>query len=111
MRERLPQMSAECTECTDVSRGLSAHRALERELRDTRRDAPENLVLHRLRSAVNDVEAVIELVEKCTDLRRRVLEVVIHRDDHVVASAADPGEQRVVLPVVSHEVEAADELV
>src|SRR5262245_56078553 len=37
-----------------------------------------------------------------------MLEVIVHRDHDRVARGADPGQERVVLAVVPHEIDAAD---
>jgi hypothetical protein len=37
-----------------------------------------------------------------------MLEVVVHRDDDREARSADPGQERVVLAVVAHQIDAAD---
>ena len=60
------------------------------------------------RRAVDDVVAAVELGEQLRDLLRRVLEVVVDRDDDRAVRRADPGEERVVLSVVPHQVDPAD---
>ncbi len=60
---------------------------------------------------VHDVEALVQLGKEFRDLLGRVLEVVIERDDDLVSRCADPGQESVVLSGVSHQVEAADEVV
>jgi hypothetical protein len=46
--------------------------------------------------------------QQLRDLLGRLLEVVVEGDDDLVVGGADAREQRVVLPEVPHEVDAAD---
>ena len=107
LRERVPDLGAKRAERAHVARGVDAHRAFHRELGRVRGDgAPERLPL-LLGRAVDDVVAFRQLLEELRDLFRRVLQIVVERDDHVMARATDPGEQRVVLAVIAHQVDAA----
>src|SRR5215216_4847133 len=58
------------------------------------------------RYAVNDVVAFGQLVQQVWDLLRRVLQVVIQRDDDLVAGSAYAAEHGVVLAEVAHEADA-----
>ena len=61
-----------------------------------------------LRRAVDDVVPFVELRQQSRDLLGWLLKIVVQRDDHLVPAASDATEQRVVLPVVSHKVDADD---
>ena len=58
--------------------------------------------------AVNDVPSLLPQGEELRDLLRRMLEVVIYGDGGVVDRRPEAAQQRVVLPVVAHQVDAPD---
>ena len=62
-------------------------------------------------SPVDDVDPPTQLPEELADLLRRVLQVVVERDDDAVARRADPAQQRVVLSVVAAHADAVEALV
>src|SRR5665213_3421463 len=57
---------------------------------------------------VYDIAAIVECCDQLRYLLRRVLEIIIHRHDNVVASPPDTEEQRVVLAKVAHQAKAKD---
>ncbi|GHH64168.1 hypothetical protein GCM10017673_06360 [Streptosporangium violaceochromogenes] len=64
-----------------------------------------------VRDAVHQVQAVaLQGGQQQGDLLGRVLEVVVHRDDHLEPRLPDAGDQGVVLAVVARQVDRADAL-
>ena len=58
------------------------------------------------RRSINDVVPFRELCQQPRDLLRRLLQVVVHRDDDVVAARTNAAQECVVLTVVAHQVDA-----
>ena len=57
--------------------------------------------------AINNVESLFQLFEQSRDFFGRMLQIVIHRHDHVVFRRADPAEQSVMLAIVAHQIQSA----
>ncbi len=57
------------------------------------------------RIAVDRVKAFIHLRQKFGNLLRRILEVIIHCDDHIHPRLPDPAQKRIMLAVVPHKAE------
>ena len=62
---------------------------------------------HPRRAPVDHVEPLGERGEQLRDLLRRMLQIVVHRDEDLAARRADSGQKGVVLTVVAHEMEPA----
>src|SRR4030095_645406 len=54
---------------------------------------------------VNDVVAFVQFLKQFPYLFRRMLEVIVHRHDDVKPCGPYSAQQRVVLPIVAHEID------
>ena len=79
----------------------------QRESRDAGRKSAQEPVLFCLRRAINDIESLFQLFEQSRDFFGRMLQIVIHRHDHVVLRRADAAEQRIMLAIVAHQIQSA----
>ena len=52
--------------------------------------------------AIDDVKSLFQLFEQSRDFFGRMLQIVIHRHDHVVFRRANATEQSVMLAIVAH---------
>jgi hypothetical protein len=59
-------------------------------------------------NSIHDIVAIVKCYDQLRNLLRRVLEVIIHRNDNVIASSADTEKQRVVLAKVAHQAKPED---
>ena len=73
---------------------------------DAGADVPPDAVWIPFRRSINDVVPFRELCQQPRDLLRRLLQVVVHRDDDVVAARTNAAQECVVLTVVAHQVDA-----
>ena len=58
-----------------------------------------------LRRAIDDIETLRQHRQQFGDLLGRMLQIVIHGDDHVILRGADAAQQRIVLAIVAHQVD------
>ncbi|HZJ32808.1 MAG TPA: hypothetical protein VFD21_14630 [Vicinamibacterales bacterium] len=65
-------------------------------------------MLLAFRPSVHNVVAISELLEQPRDFFRGLLQIVVHCDDHSMPARPDSAEQRVVLTVIPHQIDAAD---
>jgi hypothetical protein len=105
------QPRRECAERADLSGRFRAHRALQRELGETGSEIAPQAVLRFVRSTVGDFVTRGERLEQQGDLADRMLQIVVHGDDDVVARGTDAAQQRIVLAVVTAQANAAHALV
>lgn len=110
MLERPAQVGTKGAKCTDVSGGLRTHSSLKDNLGCMGENDPGQPVPLPARHTVNDVITLPHLFEQTGDLLRRMLQIIIHRDDRPEPRGTHPAEDGVVLAVVLHEAESADEL-
>ena len=57
--------------------------------------------------AINNVESLFQLFEQSRDFFGRMLQIVIHRHDHVVFRRANAAQQSVMLAIVAHQIQPA----
>ena len=79
----------------------------QREPRDAGCESAHKPVLFCFRCAINNVESLFQLFEQSRDFFGRMLQIVIHRHDHIVFCRADAAEQRVMLAIVAHQIQTA----
>ena len=75
--------------------------------RDSGREAAQEPVLFCLWRAINDVESLFQLFEQSRDFFGRMLQIVIHRHDHIVFCRANAAEQRIMLAIIAHQIQSA----
>jgi len=104
----LAHLGAERPEGAHHGGRLGTDGGLQRRLGDHGRQVPPQAVPLLQGRAVDHVEPFPELVHEPGYLLRRVLQVVVHGDDHAEPGHPDAGQQGIVLAIVPHQVDPPD---
>src|SRR5690348_11929928 len=106
--EGVAQISTKGSKGADLARGFAAQSVLQREFGDAGSNVASESVGLRLWSAINDVIAFVEVRQEVRNFFRGRLQIVIDGDDDGVTRRSDAAQERIVLPVVAHQIESAD---
>ena len=88
--------------------GFGPHGFLESQFGQPRGDIPQQTVLLVLGKTINHLETLLEFGQQFVDLFRWMLQVVVHRYQGVKPGRPNAAEERIVLSVISHQVDSAD---
>ena len=100
--ECLAQLRTENAERTYVLGEIHSDGAPQREPRNAGSKSAHEPVPFFLGRAINNVESLFQLFEQSRDFFGRMLQIVIHRHDHIVFRRANGTEQSVMLAIVAH---------